>query len=184
LILISTVPAESDAIEQLEASADQFGLGADARLAPDVHVPLVVLALAAARHPLVAPALRQTPPAERQPQRTRPRLHHPCERRRELGSQREVPVVQLEVVELVDDLLARLPDEELGGLDHRRVDALERECARDGAKMVEEPLANAHLGGIEVPRTANTLDAALAHVRRNNRFAAPGPGSVAAGFVL
>jgi DNA-binding NtrC family response regulator len=93
----------------------------------------------------------------------------------ELGAQREVPVVQLEMIELVDDLLARLSDEELGRFEYRRVDLLERKSARNAPTMVEEPLADAHLGGIEVPRASNTLKTATAHGGRNNTLVARGP---------
>ena len=46
-------------------------------------------------------------------------------------------VVQFEMVELVDDLLACLASEELGMLDHGRVDFFEAELERDPAKEVE-----------------------------------------------
>ena len=69
-----------------------------------------------------------------------------------------MPVVEHEVVELVDDLLAGLAGEELGVLDDGRVDFLEAEAARDLAEVVEEPVPPAHVLGIEVARAAGGLE--------------------------
>ena len=66
--------------------------------------------------------------------------------------------MQLEVVELVDDLLARLADEELGVLDDRRVDLLVAEAARDLAEVAEEPAPEAQVLGVEVARAARGLE--------------------------
>ena len=66
--------------------------------------------------------------------------------------------MQLEVVELLDDLLARLAREELGVLDDRRVDLLEAEAARDLAEVAEEPRPQAQVLGIEVARAARRLE--------------------------
>ena len=66
--------------------------------------------------------------------------------------------MQLEVVELLDDLLAGLAREELGVLDDRRVDLLEAEAARDLAEVREEPAPQAQVLGIEVARAARRLE--------------------------
>ena len=50
---------------EVEDGRNQLGLGGDAGLSPDVHVPLVVLAFTAARHAFVAPALGNAKPAQR-----------------------------------------------------------------------------------------------------------------------
>jgi len=63
-----------------------------------------------------------------------------------------VVTVDLEVVELLDDLLARLAREELRVLHHRRVDFLEAEAPGHGPEVAEEPVAQAQILGIEVPR--------------------------------
>ena len=153
----------AEAIEQREQRGDQLGLGADARLAPDVHVPLEVLALAAAGRALVAPVLGDREPAQRQPQAPGARHHHARERGRHLGPQRVAALVQLEVVELLDDLLAGLAGEELLGLEHRGVHLLEGEGPGHGAEMLEEPVAAPQILGVEVARAAGGLQAGLAH---------------------
>ncbi len=150
--------AEADAREQREDRGEQLGLGRDARFTPDVHVPLEMLALAAARHALVAPVLGDGEPAQRQAQRAGPRHHHARDRRRHLGAQREVTVVHREVVELLDDLLARLAREQLRVLDDRRIDLLEAHAPRHFPELREEPAALPHLLGIEVARAARRLE--------------------------
>ena len=76
-----------------------------------------------------------------------------------------MPVVELEVVELVHDLLARLADEELGVFQDRRVHLLEAEAARDRPEVIEEPAALAHLLRVEVPRALRRLEVSLGHRR-------------------
>ena len=71
--------------------------------------------------------------------------------------------MELEVVELVDDLLARLAGEELGVLDDRCVDLLEAEGRGDLPEHAEQPAPDAHRLGVEVARTAGRLQRDLAH---------------------
>ena len=125
--------------------------------------PGALLALAAARHALVAPVLRHREPAQGHAQPTRSRHHEARDRGGHLRAQRQVTPVDLEVIELVDDLLARLAREELGVLDHRRVDFLEAEARSDVAKVAEQPVASALVFGIEVARSARCLQGRLGH---------------------
>ena len=74
--------------------------------------------------------------------------------------------MQLEVEELAGDLLAGLAREQLLVLEHGRVDALEAERARDRAEVLEQPVAEAQVLGVEVARSARRLEgrsALLAH---------------------
>ena len=67
-------------------------------------------------------------------------------------------IVELEMVELVDDLLARLPGEELGMFDHRCIDFFETEAGRGLSKVVEEPVSTTHVVGIEVASAPRGLE--------------------------
>ena len=60
---------DADGGEEEHDRAEQLHLGGDRRLADDVHVPLVVLALAAALHRLEPPALGDGVPLEREHER-------------------------------------------------------------------------------------------------------------------
>lgn len=58
----------------------------------------------------------------------------------------------LEIVQLARDLLAGLPDEELLGLEHRRVKLLEAEQPADGLELVEQPVFEAKVVRSKVSR--------------------------------
>jgi hypothetical protein len=74
-----------------------------------------------------------------------------------------VAVVQREVIELIDDLLARFPGEEFRVLEHRGVDFLEAEERRCGAKVLEEPVSHPKVLGIEVAGASRSLEGFSAH---------------------
>eukprot|EP00961_Rhodomonas_salina_P295578 3935589-Rhodomonas_salina.1 len=78
------------AAEKVDQGAEQLGLGCHRLDADDVHVPLVVLALAPALHILEPPALRQRKPLERKPELSLARQHHARQARRHLRSQRDL----------------------------------------------------------------------------------------------
>ena len=69
-----------------------------------------------------------------------------------------MPVVEREMVELVDDFLARFAGEERGVLDHRRVDLFEAEAGGGLAEEAEEPVPPAHVFGVEVAGAAGGLE--------------------------
>jgi GAF domain-containing protein len=84
--------------------------------------------------------------------------------------------VQLEVVELVHDLLARLAGEEVRVLEHWSVHALEAERPRDGTEVIEQPLAETEVLGVEVPCAAGRLQGLAAHPDSNITTASPPRG--------
>src|SRR4030095_2776988 len=86
--------------------------------------------------------------------------HHAGQRGRELGPQGVAALVQLEVEELLDDLLAGFAREELLVREHGSVHVLVAEARGDGAEVAEEPLATAHVLGVEVARAARRLERA------------------------
>ena len=71
--------------------------------------------------------------------------------------------VNLKMIELVDDLLARLADKQIGVLDDRRVDLFECELSGDLAKMREEPAPQPHLVRIEIPGSSRRTKLGLRH---------------------
>ena len=71
-----------------------------------------------------------------------------------------------EVVELLDDLFARLAREQLRVLDDRRVDLLEAHAPRHFAEVGEEPAALPHLFRVEVARAARRLECRRLRHRR------------------
>ena len=81
-----------------------------------------------------------------------------------------MPVVDFEVVELVDDLLPGLPGEEFRVLHHGGIDFFERIAVGHGAKVVEEPLTPAVVIGIEIPSATGRLKGFFAQ-----GFASPAP---------
>jgi len=74
-----------------------------------------------------------------------------------------VPVVQLEVVELRDDLLAGLSGEELGVFEHWRIDLFKAKEPGRGAEMLVEPRPEPEVLGVEVASAAWSLQAVLGH---------------------
>ena len=133
-------------------------IGEDALLAHDVEVPLVVLALAALRHALVAEALRDRRPLEREGKLLLALRDHSRKRRRHLGAKGEMALGLVEkVVNLLADFLARLAGKELVALDDARIVLTETRRLSRGAKRVENAAAPRHVLGIEVPHSARRL---------------------------
>ena len=135
--------------------AEHFYLCEDALLADDVHVPLVVLALAPLRHALVTETLRDGRPLEGEGQRPLPLRDHAREGGRHLRPQRDVAVALVEkMVNLVPHLLARLAREKVVALHDARVVRLEARGVRRGPERVEHAVAPRHVLGIEIPHPA------------------------------
>ena len=88
------------------------------------------------------------------------RDHHARERGRELGSQRQVPFVEVEVIELLDDLLALFALVELGVFDDGRVHFFEGEAVRHlcGSERSNSQLRRRRSSGNKsrVPRGADS----------------------------
>ena len=89
---IQAVPITTADGSTVMIRAEDLGLRKDRLLADDVHVPLVVLSLPALRHALVAKALRNRRPLERERKLLLPLRDHARERGRHLRAQREVAV--------------------------------------------------------------------------------------------
>ena len=135
-----------------------FGFRKHGVLSYDVEVPLVVLALAALRHALVAEALRDRRPLEREGKLLLALRNHARERGRHLGPEREVALGLVEkVVNLLADFLARFPGKEFITLDDARIVLTETRRLSRGAKRVENAAAPRHVLGIEVPHSARRL---------------------------
>ena len=154
--------SEPQGIEQGKDRADQFGFCGDFGLSPDIHIPLEMLALAPPGHALVTPVLAHGEPARGHAERPRPGHYHAGHRGGHLRAQRQVAVVHLEVVELVDDFLPRLAGEEFGVLHHGGVHFLERKAVRHASEVIEEPLAAAEVLRVEIPGPARGLKGILA----------------------
>ena len=147
------------AAERVARGPEHLHLGEDALLAHDVEVPLVVLALASLRHALVAEALRDRGPLDRERQRALPLRHHAREGGRHLGAERDVPVALVEeMVDLVADLFAGLARQQLVALHHAGVVRLEPRRRAGGAEGVEHLVSPRHVLGIEVPHPARRLE--------------------------
>ena len=137
---------------------EHLDLGEHALLADDVHVPLIVLALAPLRHALVAEALGNGRPLEGEGERPLPLRDHARERGRHLRPQRDVALALVEeVVDLVPHLLARLAREKVVALHHARIVRLEARGVRRGPERVEHAIAPRHVLGVEIPHPARRL---------------------------
>ena len=149
------VRREAHPAQNAHGRADDLGFGHDRRLADDIHVPLVVLALAPARHPLVAETLRDGRPLEGETERPLPRHDHPRQRRGQLGPQGQPPAaLVLERVNLFAYLFAGLALEQLHRLDDRRVIHLETPKPRRLAPSGEKRLASTKVFRIKVAHPA------------------------------
>jgi hypothetical protein len=111
-----------------------------------------VLAQPAALLPLVAEELRHREPLDRLAHPARPRAHHARERRRHLRPQRDLAAALVgEVVELLDDLGARLLDVQLGRLERRAVVLLEAVAVRDLPPDPHDVGADGEVLRVEIP---------------------------------
>ena len=147
------------AAEGVARRAQHLHLREDALLADDVAIPLVVFALAALRHALVAEALRDRRPLDREGERPLALRDHARERGRHLRAQRDVAVALVaEVVNLLAHLLARLARQQLVALDDAGVVGLEAGGLAGGAEGVKHAVAPHHVLGIEVPHAARWLE--------------------------
>mmetsp|Transcript_16892 Transcript_16892/g.53955 ORF Transcript_16892/g.53955 Transcript_16892/m.53955 type:complete len:639 (+) Transcript_16892:116-2032(+) len=160
---------DAHALEEGDDRGEELRLGIDAVDAHDVHVPLVVLPLAAALGGLKPPALRDGEPLQRQLGGHLTSLdahqaeHHPRERGRHLGPQgHSHPVLVLEVVHLLRDLLGRVAGLELVdvlGLEHGSVVLLEPIQGCCLPELVIEPALLPHVLREEVTRAAGWFQA-------------------------
>ena len=149
---------ETHAAQRVAGGADDLGFREHRVLANDVEIPLVVLALAALRHALVAEALRDCRPLEREGKLLLALRDHARERGRHLCPEREVALGLVEkVVNLLADFLARLSGKKFITLDDARVVLTETRRLSRGAKRVENAAAPRHVLGIEVPHSARRL---------------------------
>jgi len=139
-------------------SRQQLRLCLHAIHAPDIHVPLVMLAPPPTSHALVAPALGKGEPLEREGQRILLCHDHARQRRGHLWPQTQAPsTFVLEVVQLLGDLFARLADVQALALHDGRIVLLEAEALGHTAPAIKQPLLPAHLLRIEVPRALGRL---------------------------
>ena len=129
------------------------------RLAHDIEIPLEVLALAAAGHALVAEALPDGPPLRGKHDLLGPRADHAHQRRRNLGTQRKLPVgFVLEVIDLLRDFLAGLARQQLEGFHDRRLEALESVQGGGIRPGGEDAVAQVQVLGVEVAHAARRFE--------------------------
>jgi hypothetical protein len=74
-----------------------------------------------------------------------------------------MPLMESEVVELIDDFFAGLAGEELRVLYDGGVHLLEGEATSGGAKVIEEPLPQSKVVGIEIAGTPRRLKGFRGH---------------------
>ena len=122
-----------------------------------------MFAFAPARHAFVAPVLGHREPTQRQAQAACLGDHHTGDGGRHLGAQGQMPVVELEMVELIHDLFARFARKELRVLQHRGIDFLERIAMGHRPEVVEKPRSSTKIIRIEVPHATRRLQGAFAH---------------------
>mmetsp|Transcript_1748 Transcript_1748/g.4949 ORF Transcript_1748/g.4949 Transcript_1748/m.4949 type:complete len:226 (-) Transcript_1748:477-1154(-) len=138
--------SDAHRLEEFDDRSEQLDLRRDGGLADDVHVPLVVLALAAALDRLEAPALRHREPLDRLEKAVTKRQDHARERRCHLGAQRDALLVLVdEVIHLVGNLFASLALVEFHLLQHGRIVLLESEYACRLTELVKQPVADPHV---------------------------------------
>ena len=153
---------EAHPTKRIHRRADHLDFRENRLLADDVDVPLVVLALAALRHALVAEALRNRRPLERERKLLLPLRDHARQSRRHLSPERQVTFgLVVEVVDLLADFLARLAREKLVALHHARVVRLEPGRLARCAKRIKHLIAPHHVLGIEIPHAARRLETQL-----------------------
>ena len=80
--------------------------------------------------------------------------------------------VKFEVVELVDDLFAGLACEQIGMLQHGRVDFFEGIADGHAAEAFKEPFSPAEFVGVEIPRSARRLQRGSTHASSISTVAA------------
>ena len=101
-------------MQGIDGGGDHFDLGRHGRLADDVQVELVVLALASARGALVTEALGNRKPLDGEFECALACGDHARQGGGHLGTQSQVAIALiLEGVDLIDDFLARLALEEV-----------------------------------------------------------------------
>ena len=146
---------DAHAAHRVDRGGEDLGLAGDVLLADHVEVELVVFALTALGHALVAEALGDAEPLEGELERALALRDHARERGRHLRPERDVAAgLVLERVDLVLDLLAGLALEQLERLDDARVVVLEAVRDRGRAPGVEDPVAEDHVLGVEVAHAA------------------------------
>src|SRR5690606_36474092 len=128
--------------------------GQDIVFAHDVDVPLEVLAESPALRALVAEELGDGEPADGLAQTARTCTHHPCECRGHFRPQCDrTSALVLEVIELMNDLLAALLDVELQRLERRPIVFLETVAARHLAPHRCDVRPNGEVLRVEIPES-------------------------------
>ena len=145
--------------ECLSDAGQDPGFGLHGRLADDIEIPLEVLALTAASHALVAEALADGPPFRGKHDLLRARGDHAHQRRRDLGTQRKLPVrFVLEVIDLLRNLFAGLARQQLEGFHDGRLEALESVHGGGIRPGGEDAVAQIQVFGIEVAHAARRFE--------------------------
>ncbi len=145
---------ESGRSDDVDRRRQQLGVRQHIRFAQDVHVELEVLAQAAALLSLVAIELWHREPANRLAQRPGSRAHHAGERGSHLRPQGDLPAAFVfELVELLNDLLARLARVDLEWLERRPVILLETVPAGHFTPHAHQIRTCGQILRIEVPKT-------------------------------